>query len=221
MFREKIEYIVKVPIEHRKEIKLSDPIIRSAPNKLHKDGRIYVCNKPGNYIAITVSPLHEEFPSQIESGIWPLVKILIDKGYLTVSSCEGHKGSDYFVKIVFGSLESAEDFINLLPKIKGLSYLFEEKSANVVRYMENGLEKYRKVLPDENFSKYEEVKDINKLFYRQYEDCYYVTLKIYPKLKSLNVFKLYYYHKEKIKNFNKSKNELIDYIENNLPYYNL
>lgn len=58
-------------------------------NKLQPDGRI---NMDGNGTAASVSPYSKHYRSQIEDGIWPLVKTLHLKGYLTVSSCAGHRG---------------------------------------------------------------------------------------------------------------------------------
>lgn len=221
MLYEPVEFYVRYPVQQRRTVEVSEMVLKSAPNKLHKDGRIYFEDEEGNYIAITVSPLHVEFASQIEIGVWPLVKSLVDKGYLTVSSCEGHDGSNYYVKIVFNGKQSANEFIDQLPSIPGLEVKIEEQSANVIRYVEHGEVKYRKAFPDENVSKHEEVKFINMLFNRQYTDCCYVTLLIYPKISTLNPLKYYRYHKEKTKNFSKSRTCLVDFVKNNLLYYTL
>lgn len=61
-------------------------------NKLQPDGRI---NMDGNGTAASVSPYSKHYRSQVEDGIWPLVEVLHLKGYLTVSSCAGHRGSLY------------------------------------------------------------------------------------------------------------------------------
>ena len=57
-------------------------------NTLQPDGRINM----GNESSASVSPYSEHFRSQVEDGIWPLVKTLYNKGYLPVSSCAGHRG---------------------------------------------------------------------------------------------------------------------------------
>ncbi len=219
MFPQQIEYIARYSVEQRKNVDVSEMVLKSAPNKLHKDGRIYFEDVDGNHIAITVSPLHEKFETQIETGVWPLVKSLVDKGYLTVSSCEGHDGSNFYVKLVFNGRGSAEEFISQLPKILGLEITIEDQSANVVRYLEHGEVKYRKVLPDEHVSKHEEIKFVNMLFFRNYTDCCYVILTIYPKLKSMNPFKHFQYYREKNKNFNNSKTQLVEFVRNNLSTY--
>jgi hypothetical protein len=59
-------------------------------NKLQPDGRI---NMDGNGTAASISPYSKHYRSQVEDGIWPLVNVLHQKGYLTVSSCAGHRGN--------------------------------------------------------------------------------------------------------------------------------
>lgn len=221
MFHEPIEYYVRHPFEQQRVIHISELVLKSAPNKLHKDGRIYFEDEQGNYVAITVSPLHTDFATQVEQGVWPLVKAFVDKGYLTTSSCEGHDGSDYFVKLVFNGRQSAEQFVEQLPKIAGLQTTIQDQSANVVRYIEHGTVKYRQAFPDENISKFEEVTFINMLFNRQYTDCCYVTIRIYPRLASFNPFKHIKYRKDKAKNLESSKELLVNYVTTELPYYSL
>ena len=58
-------------------------------NKLQPDGRINIDGQS----SASVSPYSKHFRSQVEDKIWPLVEVLHLKGYLTVSSCEGHRGS--------------------------------------------------------------------------------------------------------------------------------
>lgn len=70
--------------------------------KKHKNGRIAVSlyNKDDAgfkgeaEIASTVPSTHPEFRSQIEDGIWDVVKLMVDNGYETTSSCEGHGLTD-------------------------------------------------------------------------------------------------------------------------------
>lgn len=58
-------------------------------NTLQPDGRINM----GNGTAASVSPYSKHYRSQVEDGIWPLVHLLHTKGYLTVSSCAGHRSN--------------------------------------------------------------------------------------------------------------------------------
>ena len=72
-------------------------------NTLHKNGRIYMkIDDNGNLFANSVSPYSEQFLSNIEEKIKPLVTALHNKRYLTYSSCEGH-GLSYrrYVGIAF------------------------------------------------------------------------------------------------------------------------
>lgn len=219
MRTEVIEHIVKANYKTEQQVDVQDIVLTSAPNVLQKDGRIYFKDEQGNYLAVTVSPLHPRFETQIEPGVWPLVNALVQKGYLTVSSCEGHDGSDYFVKLVFDTETSAQQFIDQFPLIRGLIFEIQHQSANVIRYIVNGKAKYRPAGYDENIDKYQEVKYINMLFNRNYTDCCYVIMKLYPKLKSFNPFKHYRYSREKSEYFAESKKTLNNYINNYITAY--
>ena len=219
MRTEVIEHIVQASYKTQQQVDVRDMMLTSAPNILHKDGRIYFKDELGNYLAVTVSPLNPKFKTQIEHGVWPVVNALVKKGYLTVSSCEGHDGSDYYVKIVFDTEVSAQQFIDQFPKIKGLVFELEYQSANVIRYIVNGQAKYRPAGHDENIDKYQEVKYINMLFNRSYTDCCYVIIKVYPRLKSFNPFKQYAHRNEKKKYYAQSKSTLNYYIDNHVTVY--
>jgi hypothetical protein len=58
-------------------------------NTEQEDGRINM----GNDTSASVSPYSTHFQSQVEAGVWPLVERLYLKGYLPVSSCQGHRGN--------------------------------------------------------------------------------------------------------------------------------
>ena len=68
-------------------------------NKKNKDGSVnsfQETQKPGHGYSIPIS--HPEFKSQIEALIWPHVILLISKGYVTITSCEGHSFLDYYLR---------------------------------------------------------------------------------------------------------------------------
>jgi len=96
-----------------------------APNKIIKSGRdtkIVYSLEP--YIAVTVSPFHAAFSSQVESGVWDLVRSLNDKGYNTVSSCEGHYDQDIhkgspMVIVAFTNNTSRDLFVSRVSEIPG------------------------------------------------------------------------------------------------------
>lgn len=176
--------------------KIKEQTLNRSPNYLHKDGRIY-SSKPGEpYYAVTVSPFNKNFSSQIEPGIFPIVKILLDKNYLPVSSCEGH-GSIRFsdpptVRIAFGSEESAKDFINFFENVDYISLKLLEKSANVMQYYENGQFRY---MPIDVDSIVETPNDVNNLFMRNYTRVWYVNLQIIPKLSAIELLKDMFFKK--------------------------
>ena len=58
-------------------------------NSLQPDGRINM----GGEQSASVSPYSEHYWSQVEPGIRSLVQAFWDLGYLTVSSCSGHRGT--------------------------------------------------------------------------------------------------------------------------------
>lgn len=104
----------------------SERLRDKAPNKPFKVGRdIRILHKLDPYLAVTVSPYHPEFKTQVESGIWPLVKILNEKGYHTTSSCEGHYNQDNhksspMIIVCFTSDISKQMFINKIKSLPGI-----------------------------------------------------------------------------------------------------
>jgi hypothetical protein len=84
-------------------------------NKKNSNGSINLLQVTGEDSGETVSPLHENFRSQIEDGIWPIVSTLVDKGFYVVDSCQGHwdkDNNDYsHFTIAFSSVNSAAEFI--------------------------------------------------------------------------------------------------------------
>jgi hypothetical protein len=68
-------------------------------NKKNHDGSVnsfHETQKPGHGYTIPIS--HPEFKSQIEPLIWPHVMLLISKGYVTITSCQGHSFLDYHLR---------------------------------------------------------------------------------------------------------------------------
>ena len=88
------EIVVEARTEHkihRAQQLQSHEIGFKRHNKLFPDGRVYGgYDSEGRYYAVTVSPYYEEFLTQIETGIKPLVLALKEKGFFTCSSCYGH-----------------------------------------------------------------------------------------------------------------------------------
>ena len=175
---------IKIESSYFTEVNLTeDDFKRQAlernPNFLHKNGRIYASKSNEAYFAVTVSPINKNFESQIEKKIYPVVKALLDKNYLTIGSCEGH-GSATFgdppaIRLVFGSLESAESFINSLKNENYIKASLVEPSLNSSQFYQNGKFHYKRN-EYENTLNCDGAEDINRLFFRNYSNVWYVRL---------------------------------------------
>ncbi len=88
-------------------------------NRRNSDGSINMLWAEGNNTnGIDVSPFVSEFREQIEDDIWPAVKALLDRNYLTVTSCQGHTLYDSaFVTVSFPNTDIADKFINMVRDI--------------------------------------------------------------------------------------------------------
>jgi hypothetical protein len=85
-------------------------------NRRNPDGSVNMFWAEGNNTnGIDVSPFIDNFREQIEDDIWPAVKALLDRNYLTVTSCQGHTLYDSaFVTVSFPSTIIADKFINMI-----------------------------------------------------------------------------------------------------------
>ena len=112
-------------------------------NVHHKDGRIYLkINSNGELFAQSVSTYSETFFQNIEPKIKNLIQALIDKRYLTYSSCEGH-GMSFrrYVGLAFSDEESREHLINEIKKLKlpGVNFIKKNSvSNNKLEFGDNG-----------------------------------------------------------------------------------
>jgi hypothetical protein len=88
-------------------------------NQRNPDGSVNMLWAEGNNTnGIDVSPFIDNFREQIEDDIWPAVKALLDRNYLTVTSCQGHTLYDSaFVTISFPSTVVADQFINMIKDV--------------------------------------------------------------------------------------------------------
>lgn len=95
-------------------------IINTSYNKKWPDGRIYGLDKEGKYVSHSVSPYADSFLDNIEENIKPLIIALKNKGYFSISSCQGHSLWDRrFLKLIFPSKDTALDFQKHIPfKVK-------------------------------------------------------------------------------------------------------
>lgn len=153
-------------------------------NKLQPDGRINM----GDGTAASVSPYSKHYRSQIEDGIWPLVEVLCLKGYLTVSSCAGHRGGLYkefdngffrynsspYVTIVVNR-DCVEDVVSTFKKYatKYTEILSIDSMAN----MDASGSKPRRSKKSDIQNEYE---SLNWMMQRNYDKWSYVMIRINP-----------------------------------------
>lgn len=85
-------------------------------NQRWPDGRIYGLDRDGRYVSHSVSPFAGSFLENLEDGVRDLILALKQKGYFSISSCQGHCLWDRrYVKLIFPSREAALAFQQALP----------------------------------------------------------------------------------------------------------
>lgn len=152
-------------------------------NIMHKDGRIYLkINSNGELFAQSISPFSKTFFDNIEPKIKDLIKELVNKRYLTYSSCEGHNMSfRRYVGLAFVNEESREHIIKEIKQLNlpGLEYLKKDSVANCpLDFNDNGDYIYKnKIIPKEEVNE-KEVEAFNIQFHRKYERYYFLELVI-------------------------------------------
>jgi hypothetical protein len=130
-------------------------------NKRNKNGSINFLQVTGEDIGAIFSPLHPEFRSQIEDGIWPIVSKLIDIGFYVVDSCQGHWDNDnddysHFT-VAFTNVDSAIRFSQLV-FVKGVHFTIHNSWINVD----------------------DEIDFVNKLYMTTHDRFIFVSIKILP-----------------------------------------
>jgi hypothetical protein len=158
---------------------LEQAALERSPNYRHRDGRIYASSPSEPYFAVSVSPLNPEFTNQIEAGILPVVMALLQRNYLPISSCEGHGDSRSYVRIVFGSDQSANEFVNEFGSMEYVTLRKLHTSANIVQWWHNGKPHWRARHQDEISNLNLESQEINLLYKRNYSSVCYVDLSLY------------------------------------------
>lgn len=171
-------------------------------NKLQPDGRINIDGQS----SASVSPYSDHFRSQIEDGIWPLVELLYNKGYLPVSSCEGHASSIFhhignlfehrsgpYVTIAVNR-EVEQTVINYLKDLstQHVSITSKKSMANMDA-SHASIGKIKKATKKDIENEY---LSLNWMFKRNYEKWSYVTIGINP-WKYLSVLHVLRTQKEK------------------------
>lgn len=180
-------------------------------NWAHSDGRIHATKQGENYHAVSASPYHPKFSTQIEPGVWPFIKTLLSKNYLTISSCEGHKGSQLFVTLAFGDIHQATKFFKLInaAKIVGVYAKQHDSYSNLSAYKTSSEIQFS---PKKRSDHKMEAEGANLIFYRNHAQYYFVEFGLF---KTVTTEDLFY----RIKNsflkklfFKKSKQDLLDLL---------
>jgi hypothetical protein len=199
------------------------PHIDNTLNYKHKDGRIYASlTDKENYAAVTVSPFHEEFDSQIEDGIKDLVYAFIEKNYIVMSSCQGHDGllAFAFIKIALPDPLDREYLIEQLKDMPYISFVKSDKCANVELYVKNNSVKFRK-LDLESYSYKEEADAINKLYLRNHNRHYFLDIQFFKYNDAWwkIISKLILSHKRKLY-FKSTQQQLVNFVKSDKIRFN-
>jgi hypothetical protein len=149
------------------------------PNKKHGK-KIYAYKENGRVVAVSVSPINDNFRSQIEDGVWDIVNSLIQKNYFTLSSCEGHyfEGSIRFI-IAIPNLEFAEQIKKLFSSLKYVTAEIRETSANINIDLSDPKKPKFSRMKVEDFGFEEEAEDINNMYMRSYKRYWFLRVYMY------------------------------------------
>lgn len=152
-------------------------------NKLRSNGRIISgYDQNGLPVGASVSPFIQEFYTQVESDIAPVVMALKDKGYFTVSSCGGHPLRT-LVTLCFPTRVQRAEFAERIKAFDLPTVRFEdadfffnvngEVAKNGRRYIESNIDNDLSL----DYYRNQEAELLNLMFFRNYEK--YVFLTIY------------------------------------------
>ena len=159
-------------------------------NKIFPNGRIHASKEQdldysNGYLALSVSPFDNNFDNEVEKGVLPHCHALIRKGYLPISSCEGHftkkHHMPFYIMLAVGGknkLDRIYDIINKTKHIPGISYKIKEQQANV----------RGELLERVNYSldKAEEYAELNRLFMRNHLEYNYLWIGLFQSDKKLS-----------------------------------
>lgn len=219
--RQEAKKVYKSQEEIYKELYLSPR------NKVFKDGRIYGGkDKFGNYIAYSISPNYEKFNEQVERKVWPIVKALKEKGYHTISSCEGHP-KRLMVKIGFDGEESRDIFMEYIKKHtnkkKYIDLIPHNNCANLnTEITDSGKIVSTRALEHELVTRdilKAETKAFNFQFNENYKQWHFLDIIMFPD-NTINPIKSKLIFRSAIKNKEEYVNDIVDYISSeNFPHY--
>lgn len=214
---------VKAPVRYQYEQKIETDWT-SVLNRKFPSGRICFVESDDDelYSAVSVSPYHEQFSSQIEDGIKDIVYAFINKNYMPISSCEGHDWSwdTTFVKLAVTSLDEARYIGDYFSAIPYVNVHYCEQSANNEFYVENGITRLRPLDPARYDAKLE-AEGINRLYFRNHDNYCFLNINLFEYKEHpfwSSIFQRYVMRYKKSKNLTSVKQQVLTAISN-LPTY--
>lgn len=214
---------IKAPARYQYEQKIQTDWT-TVLNRKFPNGRICFVDSDDDelYTAISVSPYHEQFSTQIEDGIKDIVYAFIDKNYMPISSCEGHDWSwdTTFVKIAVTSEDEARRIGSYFSNIPYVSIDYYDRSANNEFYVENGITRVRLLNP-ERYNAKSEAESINRLYFRKYDNYYFLNINLFKYEEQpfwSSILQRYIMRYKKSKKLNLVKQQVLAVI-NSLPTY--
>jgi len=173
--RKQVTQVVKQKeLSHPEKMK---KLVRTTINKKHENGRIYSIGSDGEYSSHSVSPYSKTFIDNIEEKIQSLVTTLVKRGYLTVSSCQGHSlGEGRQIHICFKSKKEIERFISEIKTATTKHMFFDvhkaEEFFNIqVDFENNGKINIKKAKIESN---HDGLTSYMKAMFWQHSDSWYV-----------------------------------------------
>jgi len=140
-------------------------------------------DEQGNVRAITVSPHSDHFWYNIEPKVEPLIRLLVHRGYLPFSSCDGHRewGSRY-VYLAFDTVAKAGIIGDLLKKlfwyIPGVVVEYSAMPHNVITDT-----LLKEVTNKEQMEKM--VLSFNTVFHKHYDNYHCLRFRIFREYKDI------------------------------------
>jgi len=219
-------YEIKAEIKHQYEVpsRSEETNWSNVLNRKFPSGRICYIESDDDdiYTAVSVSPFHPKFDTQVEDGIKDIVYAFLEKNYMPLSSCEGHDFSwdSTYVKLAVATEEDAEFLEKTFSTIPFVKSYIHDKSANVKLYKDSNSKWVARRIDGLEYSAFQEAKSINELFLRNYPKYYFITLVMfeYDDTPIVGFFKRWYTRYKKKYLFNKVKIQFLETVKS-LPQY--
>jgi hypothetical protein len=212
------QYVIKAERQQYAEqsVDLKTLALTRAPNYQHTDGRIYASKAGDPYVAVSVSPYNPKFLTQLEPGIAPVVMAVVERGYLPVSSCEGHSISFSFpyVMVAFGQEDSARAFED---HFRHVPWVTTERASTVANVFQDQ-KRYQRLDPLLHTAK-AEYDDMNRMFNRSYDRYWYVTVKLFETRRGISNIWSNWKTERLRRRFNKDGLDMLHRVACRLPYH--